>query len=64
MEITVPTNSIWRVESTDTLSAPYWQLVDVLTNHAASTSLIRDFGQNGRLGVGQTPTRFYRLVPE
>ncbi|MBI2947459.1 MAG: VCBS repeat-containing protein [Verrucomicrobia bacterium] len=62
LEIFIPANSVWRVESTDTLFPANWQLVDVVTNNAAGPLLFRDIGQNGRMVPSQTSTRFYRLV--
>jgi hypothetical protein len=57
-----PTNSVWRVESTDVLP-PVWQLMDVITIGSSSSLLLQDTGQNGRLLPSQTPSRFYRVVP-
>lgn len=62
LEIFIPANSVWRVESTDTLFPPKWELVDVVTNNSAGPLLFRDIGQNGRMVPSQTSTRFYGLV--
>jgi hypothetical protein len=58
----IPPNSVWRVESTDSLSPAAWQLVDVITNNSPGARFVRDTGQNGRLPPDQTPVRFYRLI--
>ena len=60
--LSLPTNSIWNIESADTLSS-VWQLVDVVTNYSAGTSWLRDTGQNGRSPLNETSMRFYRLIP-
>ena len=60
--LSVPANSIWSVESADTLSSG-WQLVDVVTNNTAGTLWLRDTGQNGRPPLNETSMRFYRLIP-
>jgi hypothetical protein len=62
LNISVPPNTVWRVESEDSLAGP-WQLMDVVTNTAAGVLSLMDTGQNGRLPPSQTPTRFYRMVP-
>jgi hypothetical protein len=61
--VSVPANSIWRIESSDTLSPPNWQFVEAVTNHAASPFWLRDTGQNGRPPPTLAPVRFYRLKP-
>jgi hypothetical protein len=63
LNISVPAHSIWRVESADSLSAP-WQLVDVVTNQSSGTISLFDVGQNGRLAPSGTAARFYRLRPQ
>jgi hypothetical protein len=62
--LNLPAGTVWRVESTDGLWPPFWQLVDSFTNHASGTMWLRDSGQNERPAPNQAPTRFYRLVPE
>lgn len=62
LEISVPSNSVWRIESTDTLVPSNWQLLDIVTNTSPDTLILKDIGQNGRLRPDQTATRFYRLI--
>jgi hypothetical protein len=63
LDLALPPNSVWRVESTDALNPAQWQLVDRATNNPLVPVLIRDTGQRGRLPPAQTSRRFYRLVP-
>src|SRR6185312_3828340 len=62
LNVSVPANSIWRVESSDAVTGP-WQLVQIITNTSTAPLSILDTGQNGRLPPSAVPTRFYRLVP-
>jgi hypothetical protein len=62
LNISVPQNTIWRVESADSLSGP-WQLVEVVTNISGLLPPLVDTGQNDRLPPSAVPTRFYRIVP-
>jgi hypothetical protein len=62
LNISVPANSIWRIESADSLTGP-WQLVDVVSNTISGVLTVVDTGQNGRLPPSATLKRFYRLVP-
>jgi hypothetical protein len=62
LNLSVPPNTIWRIESADALPGP-WQLVDVITNTSTAPLSIIDTGQNGRLPPSSVSTRFYRLVP-
>jgi hypothetical protein len=62
LSVSAPANTIWRVESADSLSGP-WQLVEVVTNTSAGTVLLQDTGQNGRLPPSAVAARFYRLAP-
>jgi hypothetical protein len=62
LNVSVPPNTIWRVESADSLSGP-WQLVDVVTNSLSGILSVIDTGQNGRLPPNAVPSRFYRLIP-
>jgi hypothetical protein len=62
LDISVPPNTVWRVESADSLSGP-WQLMDVVTNTSAGPLSVVDTGQNGRLPPSAIPTRFYRILP-
>jgi hypothetical protein len=64
LEVSVPPNSIWRLESTDSLSAPNWQLMEILSNRPDEPFWLRDTGQGGRVPPLLLPRRFYRLVPE
>jgi hypothetical protein len=63
LSLSIPPNTVWRVECADVLPTDTWQLVDVITNSSATGLLLRDAGQNGRLPPGETPARFYRLIP-
>ena len=60
--LSVPANSIWRIESADTLSSD-WQLVDEVTSNSTGATWLRDTGQNGRLPLNEISMRFYRLIP-
>ena len=62
VSVTVPGETIWRVESADRLNGP-WQLMQVISNTGPGTVTLPDLGQNGRLPPSATPTRFYRLLP-
>ncbi len=62
LSISAPPNTVWRVESADTLAGP-WQLVDVVSNTGSGMLPLIDTGQNGRLPPSQVSNRFYRLVP-
>src|SRR2546430_6044235 len=56
-------NSIWRIESAETLSSG-WQLVDVVTNNSTGATWLRDTGQNSRLPLNEISMRFYRRSEE
>jgi len=62
LNISVPPNTVWRVESSESVSGP-WQLVSVVTNTLSGLVTVVDTGQNGRLAPSQVPNRFYRLIP-
>ncbi|HEU5125357.1 MAG TPA: hypothetical protein VFW05_15000 [Verrucomicrobiae bacterium] len=62
LNITVPPNTIWRVESTDEIGGP-WQLMQIITNTTAESMTLSDIGQNGRAIPSPTGARFYRLKP-
>jgi hypothetical protein len=62
LNASVPPNTVWRVESADTLSGP-WQLVDVVSNTLGGVLSVIDTGQNGRLAPWVVGARFYRLTP-
>jgi len=62
LNITIPPNTIWRVESADNIGGP-WQLVDIVSNTQASPVYLPDIGQNGRAPTANTAMRFYRLRP-
>ena len=64
LNITVPPNGVWRIESCDNLAAPDWKLMEVVTNNSGGTMLLQDSGQNSRLLPAQTSSRFYRLSPD
>jgi hypothetical protein len=62
LTVTVPSGTIWRVESADALTLP-WQLMDIVTNNSAGPISIQDYGQNGRLPSSSVSSRFYRMIP-
>jgi hypothetical protein len=62
LRVSIPPQSIWRIESADSLSGP-WQFMDTITNVSPIPVQLWDVGQNGRLPPSSTPMRFYRLVP-
>lgn len=62
LNITIPPNTVWRVESADALPGP-WQLVDIVSNTGSETIYLPDLGQNGRVPPEGTAARFYRLRP-
>ena len=61
LDLDVPPNTIWQLESTDTLFPPSWQLVDTVTSGSTGSSVFQDTGQSGRVPPNQATTRFYRL---
>lgn len=63
LSLSGPSNSVWRVESADSLNGP-WQLMDIITNTSPNAFPLIDTGQNGRLPPSAVPMRFYRLVPD
>jgi hypothetical protein len=62
LNLSVPPNTVWRVESADSLTGP-WQLVGIITNTSTGPLSLIDTGQNNRLPPSAVPMRFYRLVP-
>lgn len=62
LNVSVPPNTVWRVESAESLSGP-WQLVDVVSNTVSGILSVVDTGQNGRLPPSAVSVRYYRLVP-
>ena len=62
LNISVPSNTVWRVESEDSLAGA-WQLVDVVSNTLSGVLSLVDTGQNGRLPPTAVSKRFYRLIP-
>jgi hypothetical protein len=62
LNISVPPNTVWRVQSAESLAGP-WQLVEVVSNTLSGVLTVVDTGQNGRLPPFSVPARFYRLVP-
>lgn len=64
LQVMFPAQGVWRVESTDSLSPPYWRLVDQVTNNLPGVLSLRDTGQNGRLPPRQSSARFYRLIAD
>ncbi len=64
LTVQAPANSIWSVESKDGFSnAQSWQWVGSWTNGTATSFVMRDTGQNGRLPPQSVRARFYRVVP-
>jgi hypothetical protein len=64
LSVSIPTNSIWHLESTDSLRPATWQFMGWVTTDLPVPVLLRDVGQYGRLLPYQTSTRFYRLIPD
>lgn len=62
LDVSVPPNTVWRVESADALTGP-WQLVEIITNTTPGVLPLVDIGQNGRLPPSAVKARFYRLTP-
>ncbi len=62
LNVSAPPNTVWRVESADSLRGP-WQLVDVVSNTLSGVLSVVDTGQNGRLPPTAVPVRYYRMVP-
>jgi len=62
VNVSIPPGAVWRVESSDSLSPPFWQLVDRVTNNAFGPVSFRDTGQNGRPAPAEAAIRFYRLI--
>jgi hypothetical protein len=63
LNISAPPNTVWRLESADTLTGP-WQLVESVSNTVGGVFSVIDTGQNGRSATSAATQRFYRLVPE
>jgi hypothetical protein len=63
LNISIPPNTAWRVESCDNACGPNWRLMEVVTNTSGGTIWVEDTGQNSRLLPAQTTARFYRLAP-
>ncbi|MDQ6630305.1 MAG: FG-GAP-like repeat-containing protein, partial [Verrucomicrobiota bacterium] len=61
LQISAPVGSSVRVESRDSLTAP-WQAMQTLDNISTSSIWIFDFGQNGRTPPSAASQRFYRIV--
>ncbi len=62
--VQMPGNSIWAVQSTESLANPQnWQLVQSFTNTTPTTVTVNDTGQNGRLPPKSVTARYYRVVP-
>ena len=64
LSVSIPPGSLWRIESSSSLSSPVWQMVDQVTTALPLPVLLRDIGQHGRLLPHQAPARFYRLMPD
>ncbi len=63
LNISVAPNTIWRVESADSLSGP-WQLVEVVSNTVTASSPSSTTGQNGRPPSFAGAKTLYRLIPD
>ncbi len=63
LELSVPPNSIWKLESSDSLSSPNWLLTETLSNRPSEPFTVRDIGQGLRTPPLLAPRRFYRLNP-
>ncbi|HEY1171578.1 MAG TPA: VCBS repeat-containing protein [Verrucomicrobiae bacterium] len=63
LEMIVPPKSVWRLESSDSLSSPNWQLMEVINDRPEGSFTVRDIGQGGRVPPLLAPRRFYRLSP-
>jgi hypothetical protein len=62
LQVSVPPNTVWRIESAESLTGP-WQLVDVVSNTVSGLLSVIDTGQNGRLPPSAVSSRYYRIVP-
>ncbi len=62
--VQAPGNSIWAVQSSDSLGPQNWQLVQTISNAVATPFTVRDTGQNGRSPPQTVSARFYRMVPD
>jgi hypothetical protein len=60
LSVRVQPDTIWRVESADSLAAPDWQLFERITGDASGELSLRDNTPGSRVEAG----RFYRLVPD
>jgi hypothetical protein len=58
-----PAATIWRLQSSDQLSATNWQTFETFTNTTSSQRSTLDTGQAGRRPPSATQLRFYRLAP-
>jgi len=58
-----PTGTLWQVQSSDSLSSPNWQTMQMVTNIVGAPQTLLDVGQNGRLAPLAAKTRYYRLMP-
>ncbi|PWU15125.1 MAG: hypothetical protein C5B50_15870 [Verrucomicrobia bacterium] len=63
ISIETPLNTIWQIQSSDSLSSPNWQTMLTFTNSNGGAQTFQDTGQNGRPAPSSTPHRFYRVVP-
>jgi hypothetical protein len=64
LTVQAPSNSIWSVESKDSMAGTQnWQLVGSWTNGTATNFVMRDTGQDGRPPPQSVKARFYRVVP-
>jgi hypothetical protein len=55
LNLTVPQNSVWRLEAASNLNFSMWSLVTLVTNNSGGSIWVQDTSQNS--------TRYYRLVP-
>jgi hypothetical protein len=63
LTVEAPAGTVWQLQSSDGLSPPGWQLMQVLTNPAAGMQSLQDTGQNGRKPPTSVRCRVYRLMP-
>ena len=62
VNVSVPPNTVWRVESADNVSGP-WQLVEVVSNTLSGVLSDCGHGTKRALAASAVPARYYRLVP-
>lgn len=63
LSVESPADTIWQLQSSDTISQKDWQVLQTFTNTSGGAQSFLDTGQNGRTPPGTTTNRFYRVVP-